>query len=128
MALDLSALTPVEGSGMSPRRNTRTAGPNPFLDNGWLLKSYEEGQDYEIGPVSGWYEDTTIQRGERAGEPTQKLVGDAAQVVSMLRTAANKLDIGVSIEIVPGKRKGTVVIKYLGKERRAYTRGEETEE
>ena len=127
MALDLSTITPQAGSGMTPRRASRTSGPNPFLDNGWLEESYNTGQDYEVGPVAGTYEDGVIQRGERAGEPTTRLVGDAATVVSMLRTAANKLGIGVSIEVVPTKRKGQVIVKYVGKDRKNYTRGTEDE-
>jgi hypothetical protein len=98
-----------------------------------LETSYQEGKDYEVGPIPGWYEDGTIMRGERAGEPTQRLAGDAATVVSMLRTAANKLNIGVSIEVVPAKRgKNMVIVKYMGKERKNYTRSadelDETEE
>jgi hypothetical protein len=131
MALNLAELAPQPGAGMTPRRASRTSGPNPFLDNGWLEESYTNGQDYEVGPVSGWYEEGVIQRGERAGEPTTRLAGDAATVVSMLRTAANKLGIGVTIEVVPAKRgKNMVIVKYMGKTRKNYTRGtdEDTEE
>lgn len=119
--LDLTTLAPVVGAGLSPRRASRTSGPNPFLDNGWLESSYDTGQDYEV-TVPGQYIDDTIKRGERVGEPTQRLTGDAATVVSMLRTAANKLGIGVSIEVVPAKRKGQMTVKYLGKERKNYSR------
>lgn len=131
--MDLGALAPTPGSGMSRRRGTRTAGPNPFLDEGWLQQSYDDGQDYEL-VVKGWWIDDTIKRGDRAGEPTTRLQGDAAEIVSLLRSAAAKLGIGVSVEVVPalgknGKElKDTVVVKYLGKDRKNYTRAEEIAE
>lgn len=126
MALDLDALTPVQGSGMSGRRATRTSGPNPFLDNGWLWASYESGQDYEVPPVQGEFGDYTIQRGDNAGQIGQRWSGDVAAVISMIRTAADKQNIGVSIEVVPAvdargrERKGWFVVKYLGKERKVF--------
>lgn len=136
--LDLSNLTPTAGDGMPARRSTRTSGPNPFLDGfpdgnggvntvGTLEYSYDNDKDFVV-TVPGTYEDTEIKRGPHKGEPTKKLTGDAAAVVSMLRTAADKLGIGCSIVVTPGKRKGTLAIQYLGKVRKQYGPRDEDQE
>lgn len=117
MPIDFTAIEPVRGSGLTPRKGSRTSGPNPFLDEGWLLRSYESGQDEEI-TVAGKYETVVRERGDHAGEEVEKLTGDAADVVAMLRSASNKLGIGVIIQVVPAKRKGQMTVKYLGKERK----------
>lgn len=141
MALDLSTLAPVPGTGLTRRSSGREAGPNPFLDNGWLLNSYETEQDFEV-TVGGTWERAVKTRGKHKGQEYDKLVGDAATVVRMLRDAADKLEIGVAIECVPavkivneGKRNertedipGQVTVKYLGKTRKVYKDREGTDE
>lgn len=126
MPIDFESVAPVLGSGMTKRKGSRVAGPNPFLDNGWLLQSYEEGQDYEF-PAAGKYETVIATRGLHEGEEVTKLTGDAADVVALLRSAGNKLGIGVRIELVPNaeewfamsaRRRGPIVVKYLGQERK----------
>lgn len=118
MPIDFSTVQPVQGSGLTPRKGSRTAGPNPFLDEGWLYRSYETGEDEEI-TVPGKYVTVIRERGEHAGEEIQKLTGDAADVVAMLRSASNKLGIGVIVQVVPAKR-GYMTVKYLGKERKQH--------
>lgn len=126
MPLDISALAPKPGQGMTPRRATRTSGPNPVLDNGWLQESYDTGQDYEVGPLSGKVVEYTITKGENKGETGEKLTGDAADAVTMIRQAAGKLGLGVSVEVVPaanGRGKeipGQYMVKYLAKNRKQY--------
>jgi|SRR5882672_3030802 len=128
--MDLSAIQPTEGAGLSPRRNSRVTGPNPFLDNDWLENSYTDGKDYEV-TVPGFWEEGKVTRGKRIGEPISRLRGDASTVVSLLRSAADYLGIGVAIETVPAvnargqERKGFVTVKYLGKTRRQTKDGEE---
>lgn len=134
--MDLTNLEPVQGSGLSKRKGSRVAGPNPFLDNEWLLRSYENGQDEEV-TVDGKYETVIADRGQHAGEEVTRLTGDAAEVVAMLRSASNKLGIGVRVEVVPdaetwfalpARRKGQIVVKYLGVNRKQRRTAEEVEE
>lgn len=133
MPLDISALTPKPGQGMTPRRATRTKGPNPFLDEGWLQASYDSGQDYEVGPLSGKVVEYEITKGEHKGETGEKLTGDAADAVTLIRQAAAKLGLGVAVEVVPattarGKEiAGQYIVKYLAKNRKQYSRGENVE-
>lgn len=132
--MDLSALAPAPGTGLAKRvvnRTTSVAGPNPFLDNGWLKKSFDEGKDYVVTVDGGW-EMQPAKRGANKGEPIEKLVGDAYKVTRMIRDAADKLGLGVTIqysvptvtkkvkgkdvtEDVPGK----VNVHYQGKTRKA---------
>lgn len=127
MALDLSALAPTPGNGLSRKARGKTAGPNPFLEQGLLFKSYEEGQDYWVGPFAGAQEDYVIQRGDKTGQTGQRWTGEVAEVISLIRRASNELQIGVAIDVQPTKRKGQYMIGYLGKQRkqRRETSGEE---
>lgn len=128
MPLDLENLMPAVGTGLTKRKGSRVAGPNPFLDNDWLLDSYKTGTDYEI-TVAGKYEIVVATRGVHEGEEVERLTGDAADVVALLRSASNKLGIGVRIEVVPARRKGQLTVKYLGVERKQRrARAEEDEE
>lgn len=117
MALNLENLAPVETT-MSPRKAPREAVANPFLTEGWMLRTYESGKAEEV-TVPGAYIDG-VRKDRKTGEetPIQKLTGDAAQVVNLIRYAADALGIGVRVEVVPAKRKGYMVVKYLGQERR----------
>jgi hypothetical protein len=143
MAIDFDTMKPTDGTGLTSRRGPRTAGPNPFLERGWLKESYDQNvkkfphPDKVFGPVQGKLVETTISRGDRIGEPTTKWTGDVQAVISLLRTAADKMGIGVSIEIVPARtarnqeRAGWFDVKYLGKVRRqkpAEESGDEYEE
>jgi hypothetical protein len=130
--MNLSDLKPKAGTGIVRNRRVREPQENPFLDEdmeGNLKQSYELGQDYEI-TVSGWWEVDTIKRGESAGQEIDRLRGDAAEVVSFLRRAANELGIGVTIQTVDASpddvKEGDelVTVKYMGVERRQYTKSE----
>lgn len=136
MALEIQA--PTKSATGMPRRAGRASvdhGPNLFLDNGWLLQSYETGEPYEV-PVEGEFIQDTIKKGARKGEPTERLTGDAAEVVRQLREAANELNIGVAIKYyeVLNKnktvKKGWVLVKYQGvarKQRQSKTNGTQPE-
>lgn len=136
MALELSP--PVPATEVPPLRSTsaKDKGPNPFLEphphtdpaqnfpEGWLAKSYDDGVWYDVGPVQGHWEDGEIRKGGRKGQPTRRMVGDAAEITRWLRDAATELGIGVSIKYFPVKNKnGTeakdrVLVKYLGTNRK----------
>jgi len=121
VALNLDEIEPTVGSGLA--RRTRNTGPNPFLDKGWLENSYNEEQDYDCPPVQGELVMTTVQKGENAGKPAKKWTGDVQTLISLLRSAAEKLEIGVYIQVLPAldarnrERKGWWVVKYMGKEK-----------
>lgn len=127
--MDLANLAPAVGPGLVRRVNTRAPaerGPNPFLDNGWLQASYDTGKDYFVTVDGGW-EPSVIKKGPQRGEPTERLSGDAAEVVKLIRDAADKLNIGVAIQYSIPTRKvkgnevdiaGKVTIHYLGKRRK----------
>jgi len=124
MALELAA--PVPSATPIERRAGRAVqhGPNLFLNNGWLLDSYNNGRTDEIIVDGEWVEDT-IKKGEKKGQPVMRLTGDAAEVVRQLREAATELNIGVTIKDYPvlnrnnKEVKGKVLIKYLGINRKA---------
>lgn len=124
-------LSPQVGAGMPERRAGRVAQPNPFLlgfkksdgtvdETGTLMDSFNNGTDFVLTVPGEWVDDV-VKRGERAGEPLLRLIGPAAQVEHMIRSAADSLGLGVSIAIdaSPNKR-GHVVIRYQAKTRRAY--------
>lgn len=128
MALNLSKLKPAEGKGMPARKYSRRNGPNPFLEGfpeqadpkvGTLLDSYERDKDFDVTVPGQWIEDT-IKKGPRIGQPIQRLIGDAAEVESLLRSAANSLGIGVSIKMDPPTSKGMITVHYIGKVRTVY--------
>lgn len=123
MALDFDTQAPtVATAPLAKRTATRTAGDNPFVSRGWLLESYNEGKTMDF-VAEGGYE--TYQRKTKAEDGTVVLVdadrmgGDAGVVTAMLRRAADELNIGVTIQYAKGPRKGTVIVKYLGKARKA---------
>ena len=103
-------------------RAARNMGPNPFLDSAWpfnLKASYENAEAYEI-TVNGAYVDGVIEKGEKKGQKISRLTGDAADAVTLLRAAADKLGLGVSIPmpLKAGATKGTLVVKYAGAKRK----------
>lgn len=121
--MDFNALTPVVAEFPTRTRNRGTAGPNPFITNGWLKGSYDRNEAQSV-TVPGAYEEYVSKKGASAGETRQRLTGDAAQIVSLLRAAADELNIGVSIDVAQamnGKRevKGQMTITYLGHKRKA---------
>lgn len=130
--MNLNALKPKSGKGMPARKYNRRNGPNPFLEGfpgqddpkvGTLLDSYERDQDFEITVPGQWIDDV-IKKGPKVGQPIQRLVGDAAEVESMLRSAANALNIGVSIKMDPPTAKGLITVHYIGKVRANYAQDE----
>lgn len=140
-------IRPVESTEIPQRRNGRgkqDTGPNLFLqpipkgvtpaapdgyEEGWLALSYDLGKWFDV-PVEGHYETAQRAYGASKGEEYQKVVGDAADVTKMLREAADKLGIGVTIKYAEVKRKnGSVVpnqltVKYLGVVRKQSRKGE----
>ena len=133
MALNVASLkagktkTPVENRrGGSVGRDL---GPNPFLDPKWdynLANSYAKNEAYFI-ILAGTYIDSTMQKGKRKGEAMQRLSGEAADGVSLLRKAAVALKIGVAIREYTGKGpdgqvvpKGNVLIQYQGQKPKVY--------
>ena len=138
MALDLDTLDPRDSSPIVRNRQGRTAGPNPFLDKGWLQESFDEGayegekwigKPKEVGPLTGEEVDTVVGRGATKGQATKKWTGDVFTVMSMLRTAAEKLGIGCAIQVVPAldgrnrELKGKWTVKYSARERTERPRG-----
>lgn len=133
MALNLK---PSVGKGMPARKYQRRNGPNPFLEGfegaedpklGTLLDSFERNQDYAVTVKGAWVDDT-VKKGPRIGQPVQRLVGEAAEVESMLRAAANALGIGVTIQMEPPTSKGLITIHYLGKVRTQYGQTDDSPE
>jgi len=134
----------------SARGRRADDGPNPFIDNGWLWAQYEavktaeenkqsvESLTKSVTVAGGWEnrQATNKQREPQfdpeTGEPIMidVLIGDAAQVVRMLRKAADLHEIGVSIQAVQamgprGKElKGQVEVKYLAKDRKVKKSGD----
>lgn len=127
---------PVEATEIPARRESTASkdrGPNLFLQpqegfpKGYLWKSFETGRWYDV-PVAGGWEVVKLQKGPRKGEETEKLTGDAQEVVRQLREAATALGIGVSVKTAAvyykgGPKKGQevpgqVLIKYLGTTRK----------
>lgn len=126
MPIDFTTLTPTATEMPADTRGRQAAdrGPNPWLDNGWLLKTYESGIGDEV-TVPGKYE-TYTGKVRATGEEVQKekITGDAALAVQMIRDAADKLStpqrpIGVRIVVTEAKRKGQLRIQYLGQTRKA---------
>lgn len=123
MALNIAALKPKKTT-MPARRGTnkgRDLGPNIFLDRTWewnLQASYDNAEPYEI-TVAGTTKEDTIKKGERKGQKTTRVTGDAADAVTLLRNAATKLGIGVTIDVVPAAAKGQMIVKYQGQKRKA---------
>lgn len=132
--MDFSALTPAKGTGIV-RKSSRSAGVNPFLaEDSALQTSYQTGDDYYLDMPGAW-EQTVYKRGAQKGEPTIGLTGDAAEVSRLLRDAANKLGIGVSIQYEPnaegeGKapKRGHIRVKFVAKERKQKREVSDTEE
>jgi hypothetical protein len=116
--MDLTALTP-KTSDWTPSRPGRksTEKTNPFVDNGWLQKSFDEGQSYAVS-VPGTRETKTTPNREGETVTREVLTGDAATVVRLLRAASNKLGVGVSIDVTEAKRRGYMDIRYLAQKRK----------
>lgn len=121
--MDFSALTPTRSADQIVSKRGRTPGPNPFVENGWLLASYNEEAAYEVPPVPGVIE-TYVQTGKSAGREMTRVTGEARTIVNMIRDAADRLGIGVRIQTLPAKKKGEVIIKYMGTVRRTRTSDE----
>lgn len=135
MALDLNALkASAKKTTMAPKvvnRSRKDVGPNPFLDKTWdqnLQASYDNAEGYEV-TVDGAMEKVPARRGKNKGMPIDTLTGEAADVVFLIRQAAEKLQLGASIQTYVGKApngkggfipvpKGKVLIKYLGQKRK----------
>jgi hypothetical protein len=136
MAFDVSQLK-AKPTVMPKRAGThakKDLGPNPWLDPAWpfnLKASYDSGEAYEL-VLAGKYEKSKYTRGKVKGEEYDKLTGDAADAVSLIRDAAEKLGLGVSIPVTPaliesGARKGQprdgfFVVRYQAQKRKDYSK------
>lgn len=115
MAFDFSTVTATETT-MTARKTGRVPAENPFLTNNWVLDSYQNDRAMQV-EVPGTFVDY-LRTGKQAG-PAVKLDGEAVSAVTMIRKAAEALQIGVRIEtVVHPKRKGIIVIKFLGVDRK----------
>lgn len=139
MAIDVSSLK-VKPTVMPKRAGTRTGrdlGPNPWLDKTWpfnLQASYDNAEAFEM-TLPGAYVKATYSKGENKGQEYDKLTGDAADAVTQIRDAAEKLGLGVSIPVTqaviesgPNKgqpRKGFYVVKYQAAKRKQYRNAEQ---
>lgn len=142
---------PVAGGGMSGRAST--AKSNPFLDEGWLLQSWEDevdlfvngdgpdavvklsGGEFVVGSVQGGTEEYVMTRGKNAGGTATRYTGEVKDIVYLLNQAAQKLDIGVRIRVYPAVSaangrplKDRSVVHYMAKERTERTRSGDTED
>lgn len=132
MAFDLTKLNATKATvpARQGSRAKRDLGPNPWLDANWpfnLQASYDQKTAFDI-PFSGAVEMKPATRGKpkENGESVEKVTGDAFDAITMLRDAADKLDLGVSIRTYTGKTpegkvvpKGQVMVRYAGQKRKA---------
>lgn len=123
MAFDVSAIKAKTAE--TPRRvvkNARSArdlGPNPWLDKVWengLWASYE-GDVAFAADFPGALEMLPAKRGVNKGEPIEKVTGDAADAIVLIRAAAEVMGIGVSIRTKKA-RNGFVNVTWYGKTRK----------
>ena len=98
--VDFEKVAPQKGSGMEPRTGGRSGSDadNPFLTKGWLRQSFTENQDYELPPIDGAFTLVPAKKGANKGEPVERLTGEAATVVQMIRRAADHEGLGVQIQ------------------------------
>jgi hypothetical protein len=129
----LTDITPVVTAEVPKQRQTkgREYGPNLFLaphpeagaPEGWLAKSFDDGNWYEL-TVQGHFEEGTVNKGVNKGKPVSRVVGDAQEVTRQLREAAAHLGVGVSIKYFPvtnkngSEAKDRLTVKYLGTNRK----------
>ena len=103
---------------IAKRTRRRSDEPNPFLTEGWLKATFDKGKGAKIvmpGSIQT-YQVRNRDTGE-LGNQANKVVGEAAVAIKMLREAADTLNIGVTIQFFPGKKKDTVEIQFLGQRR-----------
>lgn len=122
--MDLNSLAPKPTQAPVRTRQGKHSGPNPFLDQNWLADSYQNGRWDEV-TVPGTVEqyEQRNRDGELTGKMATRYTGDALTVVTMLRQAADLLEIGVSI-VAEQTSKTKVTVKYRGQARKQYNRGE----
>jgi hypothetical protein len=94
--VDFTALTVTETD--EPLRSTRASKVDTSPVPGWLRESYETGKAKSVTVTAD----------------------QAKTLVAMLRTAANRANIGVKI-LVDDAGNGLQRVRFQGKERRAYT-------
>lgn len=103
MAFDITNIKAQEAAPVV-RKNSRSGrdlGPNPWLNKDWnqgLWESYEADVPFSA-QFPGKFEMVPAKRGEKKGEPIEKLTGDAADAVFLIRQAAVKLGIGVAVPV-----------------------------
>ena len=106
MPFDINAIKAKVAA--TPRRTVQSANAkadpanNPWLNKDWeqgLWASYEN-DEADSAPFKGAIEKVPAKRGANKGEPIDKVTGEAAEAVSLIRTAASVLGIGVSIRTI----------------------------
>lgn len=127
MAIDFDSIKPRTVS--VPRRvGTKTGrdlGPNHWLNKKWeqgLWASYENDQAYGAD-FKGKIEKTPATRGEakNKGELIERVTGEAGDAITLIRQAATKLGIGVSVPYTTeGVRNGYVRVTWYGKTKKVY--------
>jgi hypothetical protein len=89
---DITALTPETTSlEATENRAGRKAGPNPFVDKGWLQNAFENPQQVTV-PIPA-----------------------ASGVVNAIRNAANRLNLGATIQVLVDNERwdDTDSLRYL---------------
>lgn len=123
MAFSIDTLKPRPAI-MEARKGTKTKrdlGPNIWLDPKWpfnLKTSYDQAKPFELD-LPGKVENTVYTKGAKKGQPTTKLTGEAADAITLIREAAEKLQIGVAVQTRPAKRAGYITVAYQGQKRKA---------
>lgn len=135
--VDLTKVTVT--SGTLPERTTgkpkRDLGPNVFLDKSWagnLQASYDDASAFSL-TVPGKYVEGKVETGKNVGRKVLRLTGDAADAISLIRQAAEHLELGVAVfppimvEATPENAKklqraipkpGQITITYQGQTRK----------
>lgn len=129
--MDLNTLN-ITDSDWSPKRAGRPAaekGPNPFVQSGILLETFRTGKAKAV-TVEGHFEE--VNKNDRKGNPvTRRYVrGEAEEVIKLLRAAAEEITasgtpIGVTLNPVAGRRKGTITVHFMGQKRKESRKGSE---
>lgn len=118
--MDLSTLTTADSDWTpAPRgRKAEDKGPNPFVVNDWLMDTFHTGKAKAVTVTGEFVEE---EKKDRKGNPvTRRYVrGDAGEVIKLLRAAGDELKIGVTLNPVAGRKRGTITIHYLGIKRKA---------
>lgn len=119
MAFDISSIK-AKPAATPTRVSTRTKkdlGPNIWLDKNWdnsLQSSYDNDEAY-AADFKGKIEALPAKRGKNKGEPVDKVTGEAADAIYLIREAAKILGVGVAIRYQTAARNGYVNVVWHGR-------------